>query len=483
MNIKIHQLKIFSFLYIITPIIIFLLGWIKPIFSIPLVLICSITTFFYIKDTNKEKGQITLSKKSIFLIILIALLWCLFAGIGKLFYQPSFWLDHFARNSIYKDMVTKPWPVKYDKGIYLTYYIGQWIVPSIISKGLALFITNQKIFEIIKNIILYLWCVIGIILIFLWIIKILKIRKRKTIVLIILMFILFSGLDIIGFLIIQKNITLEQFLSGLEFWSNEPWQYSNINSLLFWVFNQMIVPVLITLICIENNDYKYRGVFLISSLLFGPFPTLGLGLYLITLDIKNDIDNHTKNIKKYFSVPNLVFALSILPILVLFYQANINVTLGTTTLYTNFKWWHYILFILLEFLIYIFLIYNPNKTKMKKNSLKIITLYLLIIPFYNQLDFVMRTSIPFLIILWIHITQFIIDKKENSLKKKILITLLSIAAINPLGEICRNIYKTYQQKHFGSDLEEINIYTYDNWLKNNYLSTNNNFFYQHIAKK
>lgn len=484
MKISVNKLKGISFLYIIMPIIIFFIGWIRIYISIPLTGICILLFMRYIKSHHKEE-IIILSKKTIFLIFFIAGIWCLFGGIGKVFYQPDFFPDHVIRNTIFRDLITESWPVNYSKDFYLCYYIGQWLVPAVIGK-LLLLVSNLKIAFNISNIILYVWSVLGVCLIFIWIIKIFKTKSFKRIFLILLSFIFFAGLDLIGSIILNKCFPKNLIFAGFEWWTNNKvFQYSSFTALIFWSYNQAIVPILITLILYDNQDYKNQISLLILGLIYGPYPMLGLALYLIAINTIKCIQKKSFSIiKQYLSIQNILAMVFILPIFVLYYMANYKIANYSSMYFaTNltFEWWLYILFILLEFLIYIILIYDKHNDQ--NTELVVVSFALMLIPFKNTADFIMRVSVPFLLILWINIVKFILNPSSNKIRKKVLLFILIIAATSPLTEFARGIYHTKMQGYIGSSLKEIDLMLLDDYYKYNYISDDYAYFYKYIAKE
>ena len=125
------KLKLISYLYLIIPIIIFVIGWVKLIFSIPIT-ICLIIILKLLYNQNKHNNENIMGLKKIIPIFIIVLLICITSGHGGLFYQSSDWN---ARNAIFRDLIQHKWPVYYEKSnTSLTYYVGQWMVPSIFGK-------------------------------------------------------------------------------------------------------------------------------------------------------------------------------------------------------------------------------------------------------------------------------------------------------------------------------------------------------------
>ena len=349
MKIRNNILKNITSLYILLPVIIFMLGWLRTALALPLTIICIWITFIHIKKNMTDTEYFKLSKKAFIISLFIAFIWVFLSGIGKLVSQPTEALDHPIRNSIYHDMIFQKWPVLYDTNTYLCYYIGHWLFPSFISKIFFFITDNEKITFFIGNIILYLWSTLGIELLFIWICKTLHTYSAKKVLLVLTLFITFSGLDIIGLYILNLNFNFSNVLfNDLEWWSIN-WQYSSFTSLLFWVYNQMIVPMLITIVLLNETDNQNKILFLSTGLLFGPYPILGLGLYLITMDILTIArDLSLKNLKSYFSMQNMLSLVFILPVIVLFFMANFKIANNTSSMSfitAEFDIYRYILFI------------------------------------------------------------------------------------------------------------------------------------------
>lgn len=475
MIIQEKNLKTISLMYIIIPVIIFLFGWTRLYISIPTI---AISIFIFIKNRKREqtnKFTININKSGIASVIGLALLWCFLGGNGKVFYQPTYFYDHIVRNSILKDLILEPWPIMYNYTTYLSYYIGHWMVPAMIGKIFYFVTGNANLSCLIGNILLYFWNVIGVILIFIWIIKILNADKVKKILFALLLFIFFSGLDVIGEYIKGGTMQFKQLLlTGFEWWSRELWQYSSFTSLIFWVYNQAIVPIIIFLMLYNEENARTKMYLLVYGLFFGPYASLGICLYFLV----RDLIIYSTSLKEYFTIENILVILVILPIIILYYMSNNKVAYGEIISDNCFDIRAYLLFVTIEFLIYIILIFR-NKNKV---DLFLITVFLLLFPIIGTGDFVMRTSIPFILLLYIYIAKFIMDKSSNKLKKVILCILLVISALNPLSEMFGGIYKTVKEGKVIT-AEEINILELPEEFKNNYTSVYNSTFFKYIGKK
>ena len=126
--------------------------------------------------------------------MLFSLFWCYFAGIGGLWYQSS---DHDLRNAIFRDLINHNWPVYYQTAdVAMVYYMGYWL-PAAITAKIFLFISQNFSF-IAGNIFLLLYSTFGVLLVFFHILRAVKIKNFIKVIIVILMFIFFSGMDIIG---------------------------------------------------------------------------------------------------------------------------------------------------------------------------------------------------------------------------------------------------------------------------------------------
>ena len=117
---------IFGIAYLLVPICIFFLGWLKLFLGIVLTILF---TFFGYKlyevlkvDTNNLFNKKSILYWSIALIVICV--WVYFSGIGGFSYQND---DFWARNAILRDLINYDWPVIYDLSIepsYVTNLLG-----------------------------------------------------------------------------------------------------------------------------------------------------------------------------------------------------------------------------------------------------------------------------------------------------------------------------------------------------------------------
>lgn len=142
--------------YMYISVIIFLLGWVKPIFSIPTTIILLIAIYKYIKEKSEKLKEIKPIYVSVKMLLLVLVIVCIFGwlfgwtGRSK---QTADWEKH---NGVLADLTKKEWPVYYENNgrkSMLTYYLGQYMVPTVVGK----LFSSVKIAQYFNGI----WAMIG----------------------------------------------------------------------------------------------------------------------------------------------------------------------------------------------------------------------------------------------------------------------------------------------------------------------------------
>jgi hypothetical protein len=509
MIIRLNHLKSLALLYAIIPILIFIMGWLKIIIAIPLFTILIYGVYHCKKDEDANKiltGYcFHVTKSQLFCLIGVALLWSFFAGQGGFFYQSA---DHHYRNAVLRDLITYSWPVLFPQfDTAMVYYIGHWLLPALAGK-FFLFVFGTAAGWLFGNIFLYLWTSLGVFITTLLLIYTVKAYSLRKTILALLILIFFSGLDIAG--IMWTNFTNTgpiSLNSHIEWWA---WfyQFSSNSTLLFWVFNQTIVPWIMVLLFI--NEQNVRNYILIGScvLPFAPMPFIGLlpflfvsgGKYLVN-SIKNN--NFKSFIADVFSPQNCTALFSILPVFLLYFAANNSSSaygfrFNSDYIIKSPGLLFLLIFWSLECGIYLLFIFSANK----KNYIYYITgIALFLIPVFRigaGNDFAMRASIPALFILMIMIIQFLnrtisyhqkIRRLSISVPAFVLIIALGVGAFTPLTEFRRAIATVIQQGKMNVTADNIKTFSNKNpyhneALVNNFVATtpNEKFFFKYLAK-
>ena len=431
MKINSNLLDKISIIYAMIPLFIFLLGFLKlpiAIFS-SFILFCVIGLFF----KTLKNSFLNFDKKFLFLIVTLAFLWCLLSGIGGVFYQSTDW---HMRNAIFRDLINYSYPVYYDNGSALVYYIANFLPGALFGK-VALFLNfSKETAFLVGNFFNFIYCFAGLVLIFLQTCFYSKANKLKDFW-VILIVIFFSGLDILLHRFNLPNFPHIERHYGL--------QYSSNTTLLFWVYNQAIIPWVLTLLFIKKSRYVQNYAILATLMLFcSPLAFIGFSFYLFWSAFCNLVKRlktkyFLKYLKRIFNLQNILTLLFLFPIVYLYISSNEAASLEELNIpYYRFVLFPAYLFIFLEAGVYLLLLID----KFSKNLIYLFTVIqlVLIAPFIRigtECDFVMRMSIPALFVLMIFIIQFLKDRKTSKTQKTIMTILLLFGLVTPCVEICR----------------------------------------------
>lgn len=428
-------LLIISILYIYIPVFIFVLGWTKLLVSIPFSLITAYIAYRIYKNLLKNKCEYI--NINIFVLIFVTILFLIvgyFSGWGRWVNQTSDWYKH---NAILEDLINKDWPVYYTNGnehSMLSYYILQYILPSLVGK-----LTNLRCAEIS----IYIFNELGLFLIYLNLIKYLKFNKLFSQAFLGVM-IIFFGTPLLLAKIFRDNFTDYQyyfyhdtFYSGT---NGVLLQYTNNFALLEWVYPQVITIWLIISIFLSNKSkIEYYLFLMLPGVLYGTLSFLGLVPVAIAYAFEFLIKNKDLRLwfAKIFSFENILSILTLGLITFLYLYGNVFLdkpdSLGIKYMgYDKDSIVLYVIFILFNVLIYIPFVFK----KYKNDGIFISSiLMLLILPlfkmgYYN--DLTMRTSIPALFILMVYVSSSIIQSFNNfnlNLKNKLISISLIILVL------------------------------------------------------
>ena len=494
-----EKIRKYCLIYITLPVIIFLLGWIKPQFSIIATMLLLFSTYIIIKQKKNPEKSVTLSFKMLAVLCLIALVWCLFAGQGGYYYQSD---DYGCRNAIFRDLINFKWPVIYKyNDTALVYYIGYWMPAAFVGKIAFLVSGSASVAWAVGNFALLIWSTCGVLLVFLLLITTVKANTRKKMLATSFLFIFFSGCDALGYLLFKNGLAWH-----IEWWASI-YQFSSITTCLFWVFNQTVISWIIILCLINEKSIKnfaYIGVMALPS---GPFPFLGIFVYCICIATKYGIraiqQKVTKEfIKDIFTIQNISACLVIVPIYLLYYKSNAAMSGNDSNGGFGFYWnqincnftdelFRYVMFIILEVAVYAVIIYKKNKN----NILFYITIIsLMIIPLFrmcNSADFAMRVSIPAITVLGVMVIDYLVNnfndlKATKKCRKYAYILLLSIyliGSVTPIIEFARGIHYVIYYNKIDLVCDDIKTFNrngkFDNFTTVKYSEKQ---FYKYLAK-
>lgn len=412
-----------AYLYMIIPIAIFFLTWLKYYVGI---FACAIL-FFGLRNVFRSHLQcdrkfLILPLKHIFVILIIISIWTY--SSSYFFYQT--W-DMHARNAVLRDLIDYPWPVIYkENNCALDYYFMHWLIPALMGKVFGFTISN-----------VILWAVnsIGIFIVFLCLCLYVSPQKTSSLYIILLIFIGWQGLNDIGYawidILQQGSYGLSSGFGWPDMYHGYGYQYTPNDGLLAWVHNQTIVPwIVISLFMIlpKIENYAFLGL---CALPYGPIPFVGIFVFLI-VDFMGRIwtGGFLKAIRECFSVQNICAILSVFPVFALFFKANVAANHVGFYNVTNAFDMHHIVFLivfyLLEFGIYCILIRKDYNHSL---MFWVVIASLIVIPHIQVgggRDFCMRASIPALFVLMVLVIKFILKHESEGLRPAMTVLVICL---------------------------------------------------------
>ena len=418
--------------------VLWLLGWTKLWLGIPAVAVIALVSWSFFKNNLKEKEYLRITPLALLLVSLATFFMLLICGYWGVFPQFEDWIKH---NAVLFDLTRYDWPVRYQDGRILSYYIGSYLPVA----ALGRLFCSPKVAEFAFG----LYFFVGVFILLLLAFVVLRFNETKKQLAAVALFFLFAGMSIpMNFLssIFYENdfllgaIHLEAYTYSLHF---------RPTILIFlYVLPQTAVLFLASAMVFDHqNQPRFWAFFLLPVILCGTMGFLGLVILCAFLIFFNLI---MKNIKarSIFSVENIFIVL--LPGLVFFIYLLGNITTGPKDFYPlSFVPYPlkyiplYLIFVLFSYIIYSLIIFG----KFKREGLFLASvLSILFIPFFRMgkyNEWVKTVSIPAIFFIFFYIVLFLFSKKEkryDNLKKILLTVCLSIGAFTALAQIVYRMF-------------------------------------------
>ena len=424
-------------IYLALPVVIFFLGYLKLVFGLIFTAIVAAAAILAIRDCTKDpdgnklelKSDISFPLTFIIAAVIFAFIVTITNGVGEYVWAP---FDHAYRRAILNDLINYKWPIIYDPATQtnpevieilnlqnnqgFVYYFTYWLPAAVVGKLLGF---NAG------NITLVIWNALGIFLTLIGMCKYIKKASYGTL----FMFLCFSGLDVIPYLI--NEIHPYSGWTWIEGWVPYVSMISNFNNLEN-VYNQAIPCYLIVTLLLQSKNNRSLGF--VSSLLFAysPWATIGILIPSLVRLFSKDMKASTtkKAVLNIFTYNNLS-----VPVLMLFsYGAFYGAKSGALHM-KGFLWEFYdgniLMFIVVLILLFIieilpsfaFVVKGHKKDPMLWSAMAV----LFILPFYflsEGNNLVMRGTMPALFVLCTFMAQRIAEFTtedeiiRNSYKKK-----------------------------------------------------------------
>ena len=494
MVLKYSHVRAAAFLYMGLPFLIFSLTWLA---FLPALISATVTIFILVlvvkpdllkKNPVPEGASLNPNATEhihvptgVMLTVIVATgLWIWWSGIGGGFYQSG---DFPYRNAVFRDLIQYDWPVIYggEKGM-LAYYIGFWLPAAVCGKFVALFTDNAAVIWQMGNTALYLWALLGVLLVLFMLYFNVKAESGKKVMIATFVFLFFSGMDLVGWFgagadgffarLVEENIHIEWWAKKISFPSGHLLQYSSFTTQLFWVFNQAVVTWLCTLTLFREQTPQNFVFIGMMSLFCGPIPFYGFFVLALTLGILF-IWRARKHVKfaafSFISLSNVLAVIGIFPVCFAYFTGNSAATIKSGSKLLRFvprlifnvsgradgglsvkRLALFIAFLLLEFLLAALLIWWHNRKELPFWAcIGMLCLFPMVFT-GAAADFCMRATIPALVIFCVYILRFLFEK-WNSPKRSadrliclVLAGFLILGAATPVVEMSRGIYKSVE---------------------------------------
>lgn len=496
-TIKFKHLAIVAYLYMVVPILIFFVSWLRWYVGFPMAAVLAFGLYKIIKNDYLDGDEINIPLKSLFIAAIAIGLWLWFSGIAGDFVTSY---DYPWRTATYRDLITFQWPIVYPKtNNALVYYLMFWIVPAAITKAIGIQFAGS---------VLFIWSLLGLIVVFLLTAYNTNGFSPTKLCIVCVLFLCWSGLNTVGSAItdilnISYNFALVSSQGWLDHMHNGypfDYFYRSNNESLIEIYNQAIVTwMAVNLVLTDKKVEKFAFIGLVLFT-YAPLSLIGL-LPILLLFFAEELKRSKAKVtfKKIISIPNLCAIFTVFPIAFLYFKSNINGTKFSMYVpWSAYDLWRILallLFYALEFGIIAVIIYP----KYKKSLLFImVTLCLIVIPLFKEglfRDFCMNASLPALFLLMMFTIRYINEEiihKFYSGRGILLIIVLTLAAISPIQDIAGKL-NTIGNEHKFPIIND-SIYTWSDkklgdpntaWMMaENYLVPNpeTKAFYKYLAR-
>ena len=387
------KLVFFSINYMYLPIILFLLTWLSPLYSIVMVTLCTVAIYFgYCSITDGLEKNSILSETNFYSVILVCGFFVavgVFFGGGLAFFPQDYdWSKHSA---ILNDLVNYDWPVVYKNNSLLTYYLGQYLVPGFMGK-----VFHSTVVAGWSQVV---WNALGYTLIFYWLVVLTKADNKKRKLVVLLFFIFFSGATNLGYFL-YRLLGHDSLFNSYKWIDMEAFKvhFASNFDVMRGAFQHVILPwMACCLFLIKKENVSTYALIALPVFFSAAFGFVYLAVILIAYTLV-EMHRYGRDIfKKLFSKEN-IFIFIVALVFGVYFIGNVGGNkpdmVGFSVINYSSNAVFYIIFTMVEFGVYLLYLYkNQHNTPI----FWIITIVLFLIPFlglgmYN--DLCSRGSIP-----------------------------------------------------------------------------------------
>jgi hypothetical protein len=259
--------------YLALPNLIFLASWIKPLIGVPAAICLAALLWFASRSSLRHKSGI--APRLWLVAIVIALVWLFFSGVGHFVYANADW---YVRDAVLHDLSTRSWPVQYS--------VQSDAIPVLLRAPLGYFLPAALIARMVDaslaTPLLFVWTLIGVVITFLMMAG--PHRRVTAFALLVFLFMFFSGMDLIGYIVLHDQPGIGQHI---EWWAFI-FQYSSITTQLLWVPNHALPGWIVAVWLLRHLDagtFSIRWAVLLLAMtpLWSPLAAIGLGFLLLVV--------------------------------------------------------------------------------------------------------------------------------------------------------------------------------------------------------
>lgn len=481
-------LVIAAYGYLFLPFLIFIGGWLKWYFAVPMLLFLLFVFYRMARGApelwvpaprGREVGKLIL-------ILCVIGVWVFFSGIGKFTFQNE---DHNTRNVMFDMLVNEDWPLiytdppaqYYGEPVAFTYYLGFWLPAALVGKAFGIAAGRLA---------MLVWAFIGVALFYYLVLA--KIVRKLTLWPL-LIFLFFSGMDILGMLFLGRSWRDVGLTEHIDWWAGT-FQYSSFTTQLFWVFNQAVPAWVATLLILNQKSSRYVVPILALSMITSTLPFIGLIPFAVYIAFRNYGRYHGFRpfsprtfAREMLTVEN-VGGGGIIGIVSFLYLSN-NFAGGRIG-FNPFSSFGgiltlYLVFILCEALPLLALLYRKQR---HKKLYTIAAISLLVIPLFKvggNVDFCMRVSIPALVVLYLLVVDTFLRTgfgKRQRLRSVALAAVLVIGSVTPIKEITRTTSETIRRERAGEPVYIEDLDPMEASWRDNFFGGTDSFFYHYLVR-
>lgn len=465
------HLKAVALAYTALPVIVFMLGMLRPWIGVPAaaaVIAAAVMTVRMAagRDDSRPEDGLHVNVAVLAALAVVAVAWCLLCGQCAVFAQKWDW---FSRNATFRDLITHSWPVICEKqgGAALSFYFGHWLPSAVVGRAVMLATGSLDMAWSIGNICLGLWTAGGVFIVMLLLLFHLRAHAVLKIAVTVLTLLFFSGTSFFGYLfLLWKNGVVE----------SSPWsalfQFTSNNSLLAWVFHQTVVPWIAILLLLDDERCLPYAAFVIALVpLCGAFPAVGLAWIAGAGALVSAVKALKANrfwpfLKSLASFPNLIGILVVVPVIASFLFTNTaagEVCPAWKYVFPKSFFFHrWMLFVACEVGAYALLLLCGHwRNPVYWASFSFLALCPLL-QVGSSCDFCMRASIPALFAVMVLVLKSIVGKGFATIPVKVALSLVVLVCIWRVGiDMQRTVCKTRELRSRGRPVAYDPLYSYD----------------------